>query len=397
MSTWAWLITKPEMVRGRTVQSELGTPRKDPIDSPGEFLVPALKYGLMQRMAAIVEDSADAIISVAGDDATVSSWNRAAERIFGYNEAEMIGQPIFRLACVGEEFTMSAVLEQVRNGRHLEHYETRRRCKDGSEIPVSVAVSPIRNAAGEIAGVSEIARNIVRQKRAEEAVRVSEKLVAVGRLASSIAHHINNPLAAVTNLLFLLQNENLSREGVQHLATAHRQIWRVAHISTQALGFCRTCGEPALESISAIVDEALALHDNSIEAAGIEVSRDYDATAELRCHAGELRQVMVNLIGNALDAMHMGGRLQLRVRRTTELMGGRTGVSITIADDGWGMSAATLRHAFEPFYTTKDRTGTGLGLWICAEIVSRYKGRIAARSNDAPGHSGSVFRVFLPL
>jgi signal transduction histidine kinase len=142
---------------------------------------------------------------------------------------------------------------------------------------------------------------------------------------------------------------------------------------------------------SAILDKALAVHDNRIE-----VLRYYDATLRLRCHAGELRQVMVNLIGNAIDAMPLGGRLQLRVRKVTDGKAARTGVCITIADNGRGMSSGTLRHAFEPFYTTKDRTGTGLGLWICADIVSRHRGRIATRSNDSPGHSGSVFRVFLP-
>ena len=131
--------------------------------------------------------------------------------------------------------------------------------------------------------------------------------------------------------------------------------------------------------------------------AGIEVLRDYDATAKFRCRAGELRQVMVNLMGNAIDAMPFGGRLRLRVRRVTDGKTACPGVCITIADNGRGMSAATHRHAFEPFYTTKDRTGTGLGLWICADVVSRYRGRIATRSNDSPGHSGSVFRVFLPL
>ncbi len=396
MSTWEWLITKPERVGGHAVSSDSGARREDRIDSPRELLVPAVKYGMMQRMAALVEDSNDAIISLAGE-ATIASWNRAAECIFGYTEQEMIGQPIFRLACVGEEGAMGAVLDQVRNGRRLDHYETRRRCKDGSEIPVSLTVSPIRNAAGEIAGVSEVARNIARQKRAEEAVRISEKLEAVGRLASSVAHHINNPLAAVTNLLFLLQNEDLSPEGKQYLATAHREISRVAHISTQAMGFCGNGGEPVWASISAILDEALALHDNRIDVSGIEVLRDYDATLRLRCHPGELRQVMVNLMGNAIDAMPFGGRLQLRVRRVTDGKTARPAMCITIADNGRGMSAGTLRHAFEPFYTTKDRIGTGLGLWICADVVSRYSGRIATRSNDSPGHSGSVFRVFLPL
>lgn len=395
MSTWAWQITKSE-VRGRAVSKVSGAPRENRIGFPVELLVPAVKYGLMQRMAALVEDSNDAIISVAGE-ATVASWNRAAEYIFGYTEQEMIGQPIFRLACVGEEAAMRAELDQVRNGKRLDHYETKRRCKDGSEIPVSVTVSPIRDAARQIAGVSEIARNVARQKRAEEAVRLSEKLAAVASLASSVAHHINNPLAAVTNLLFLMQNEDLSPEGKQYLATAHREISRVAHISTQALGFYRSGAEPVWVSIPAVLDEALALHDNRIEAAGIQALRDYDATAKFRCHAGELRQVMVNLIGNAIDAMPFGGRLHLRVRRVTDGKTARFGVCITVADNGRGMSAATHRHAFDPFYTTKGRTGTGLGLWICTDVVSRYRGRIATRSNDSPGHSGSVFRVFLPL
>ena len=203
--------------------------------------------------------------------------------------------------------------------------------------------------------------HIARQKRAEEAARISEKLAAVGRFASNVAHHINNPLAAVTNLLFLLQNEDLSPEGKQYLATAHREISRMAHIATQALGFRRNSGEPVWASISAILDEALALHDNRIEVAGIEVLRDYDATAKFRCHAGELRQVMVNLMGNAIDAMSFGGRLQLRVRRVTDGKAARPGVCITIADNGRGMSAVTLRHAFEAFYTTKDEPGPGWG------------------------------------
>jgi PAS domain S-box-containing protein len=396
MSAWEWLITRPAMVRGRVVSKDSGAPRRGRINYPRDLLVPAVKYGLMQRMTALVEDSNDAIISVAGG-ATVASWNRAAECIFGYSEQEMIGKPIFRLACAGEEGAMGAVLDQVRNGRRLDHYETRRRCKDGSEIPVSLTVSPIRNAAGEIAGVSEIARNIARQKRAEEAVRISEKLAVLGRFASSVTHDINNPLAAITNLLFLLRNEDLSLEGKQYLATAHREISRVAHISTQALGFWRNGREPVWASISAILDEALALHDNRIEVAGIEVLRVYDTTAKFRCHPGELRQVIVNLIGNALDAMPFGGRLRLRVRRATDWMTGRPGVRITVADNGRGMSPVTRRRAFEPFYTTKERTGTGLGLWVCAGIASMYAGRISVRSNDAYGRGGCVLTLFLPL
>jgi signal transduction histidine kinase len=127
------------------------------------------------------------------------------------------------------------------------------------------------------------------------------------------------------------------------------------------------------------------------------VSQSYDATPQVCSQLGELQQVMVNLIGNALDAMPLGGRLQLRVRRTTNLETNRQGIRITVADTGRGMSVETRRHLFEPFYTTKQGTGTGLGLWVCADIVSRYEGRILMRSNHAAGHNGSVFMLFLPL
>jgi signal transduction histidine kinase len=139
------------------------------------------------------------------------------------------------------------------------------------------------------------------------------------------------------------------------------------------------------------------LHHDRINVPGLEVFRDYDSAPQFCCHPGELQQVMVNLIGNALDAMPSGGRLHLRIRRTTNWAINRQGIRITVADNGGGMKAETRKRLFEPFYTTKETTGTGLGLWICADIVSRYDGRISVRSNDAPGRNGSVLLLFLPL
>jgi PAS domain S-box-containing protein len=378
------------------VSTDYVVSRKDAFDGPETLLVPAGEYQRLRRLGALVEFSNDGIIANT-IEGVVTSWNRGAERIFGYTAQEMLGQPIFRLVCMGGNNDMVPVFDRVRKGEYVDHYETSRRCKDGSEIPVSWAVSPIQDPSGDVVGASEIARNIAGQKQAEKAQRVAEKLAAAGRLASSIAHDINNPLAALTNLLFLVENENLSEEGKQYLKTAQRQLSRLAQIAALALGFHRNYGDPVWLPISTIIDDALALHHDRIKASGIDVSQSYDATPQVCSQLGELQQVMVNLIGNALDAMPLGGRLQLRVRRTTNLETNRQGIRITVADTGGGMSVETRRHLFEPFYTTKQGTGTGLGLWVCADIVSRYEGRILTRSNDAPGHNGSVFMLFLPL
>ena len=378
------------------MSSDNAASRKDAIGSSEEFLILRTKFEWLQHLAAIVEFSDDAIITKT-IDGVVTSWNSGAERIFGYSAQEMLGQSIFRLACVGGEEDMIAVLDQIRRGERVDHYETMRRHKDGTEIAVSLTVSPMRSPSGEIVGASKIARDISAQKQAEKAIRIAENLAAVGRLATSIAHDINNPLAATTNLLFLLENENLSERGQYYLATAQHELSRIAHITAQALGFHRSRGELVWLSIAAILDDALMLHHDRCSALGIEVSRDYDSAPQIFCRSGEMRQVMVNLVGNALDAMPSGGRLQLRIRKTTDWIKGGRALCIAVADTGGGMSAETRHRLFEPFYTTKQGTGSGLGLWICADIVGKYKGRISMRSNDVPGRNGSVFMLVLPV
>ncbi len=370
--------------------------RKGAIGCSEEFLISRTKFEWLQRLAAIVEFSDDAIITKT-IEGVVTSWNSGAERIFGYSVQEMLGQSIFRLACVGGEEDMIAVLDKIRRGERVDHYETMRRRKDGKEIAVSLTISPMRSFSGEIVGASKIARDISARKQAEKAMRIAETLAAVGRLATSIAHDINNPLAAATNLLFLLENENLSEEGKHYLETAQRELSRISHITAQALGFYRSRGELIWLSIATILDDALVLHHDRCSALGIEVSRDYDSAPQIFCRPGELRQVMVNLVGNALDAMPSGGRLQLRIRRTTDWIKGGRALCIAVADTGGGMSAETRHRLFEPFYTTKQGTGSGLGLWICADIVGKYNGRISMRSNHVPGRSGSVFLLFLPV
>jgi PAS domain S-box-containing protein len=364
--------------------------------TPDEAFVTASGFEMLQRFTAMIASSGDAIISNT-IEGTVTSWNNGAERIFGYAAHEMLGQSISRLVSARGGDDMAKSLDRIRRGEHVDHYEAMRRCKDGREIPVSLTISGLRDSSGEFVGAVKIARDVSARKDAEMAIRTREKLAGVSRMATSLAHDINNPLASVTNLLFLLENEELSEDGKQYLTTAQRELSRIAQISAQALGFYRSKGEPVWLSLAAILDDALALHQNRCRTLGVEVSRDYEPAPNIYSHPGELRQVMVNLIGNALDAMPSGGKLRLRVRRTTDWVTHRQGLRITVADTGDGMNAETRSRLFEPFFMTKKPIGTGMGLWICADIASKYDGRISVRSSDAREHNGSVFSLFLPL
>jgi PAS domain S-box-containing protein len=369
--------------------------QKGTLHTPGEVLISGTGFEMLQRFAAMIASSDDAIISKTLEG-TVTSWNTGAERIFGYSALEMVGQSISRLvgARSGEDMTKSQ--EQIRRGERIDHYEAMRRCKDGREIPVSVTISGIRNSSGEIVGAVEIARDFSVRKHTEMAMRTREKLAAVGRLATSIAHDINNPLTSVTNLLFLLENEKLSEDGKQYLVVAQSELSRVAQISSQALGFYRSKGEPVWISPADVLEDALALHQGRCRTLGVEISRDYDTAPKIYSYPGELRQVIVNLIGNALDAMPSGGKLRLRIRRTTDWVTHRQGLRITVADTGGGIDAETRLRLFEPFYATKKPIGTGMGLWICADILKKHDGRISVRSSAAREHNGSVFSLFLP-
>lgn len=346
-------------------------------------------------LAAIVENSDDAIISCTLDG-RITSWNNGAQRTFGYSAPEMLGCPTSVLSSHSAEEDPLLVLNKIRNGQRIEHYETVRRHKDGSDILVSLTVSPIRNDAGKIVGASKVARDITASRRAEQALRNADKLALAGRMAASIAHEINNPLEAVTNLLFLLQQETLSDEGRSYLSLAERELMRVSHIASQTLGFFRSSPGPSQAQLAEIVDSAIALHAGRVAVSGVKVNTEYQPVESLLCYQGELRQVIVNLFSNALDSMTSNGRLRVRIRPATNPLDGAKGVRLTIADNGSGMSTKTMSQIFEPFYTTKGSTGTGLGLWVTQQIVARHKGKIYLRSSQSASRHGTVFSLFFP-
>jgi signal transduction histidine kinase len=239
------------------------------------------------------------------------------------------------------------------------------------------------------------------QKKAEAALIQSEKLAAVGRLASSISHEINNPLEAITNLLYLIDLSGELPEVVRrYVHTAQNELSRVCQIATQTLRFHRQAVRATHVSAAELVDAVLNLYQGRLANSDIKVEATYASPTTVLCFENDIRQVLNNLIANAIDAMRQGGRLLVRAHDATvyspQYPHGRSGIRITIADTGHGMPPSVQARLFEPFYTTKDLNGTGLGLWISAGIVSRHQGRLTFRSNQHPIHHGSVFSLFLP-
>ncbi|MBZ5721621.1 MAG: PAS domain S-box protein [Acidobacteriia bacterium] len=348
---------------------------------------------MRQRMAAIVESSEDAILSTTSEG-IITSWNRGAETLYGYTADEAIGRHVSFVAPPERSNEVAHNTARLKQGEYVDSYQTERLRKDGSRVNVLLSISPLRNSSGAIVGSSAIARDISAQRRAEEALRRNEKLATAGRLAATIAHEINNPLEAVTNLLYLARHDH-SRQD-EYLAQAEKELQRVAAIAQQTLGFVRESPAAPL-SIAETFDQVLQLYGRKLEEKHIETEKEYDAEVEIRGFAGELRQLFSNLILNAIDAMDDHGKLRLRVARTHLWSNGlQPGVRVTVADNGSGISPADMLHIFEPFYTTKKDIGTGLGLWLAHGIVQKHGGSIRVRSRTTPGNSGTVFSIFLP-
>jgi PAS domain S-box-containing protein len=346
-------------------------------------------------LAAIVESSNDAIISK-NLNGVITSWNSGAERLFGYTTEEALGKHMSLLACPGRESDIPHIMERVKRGERTEHYEAWRCTKDQREVTVSLTVSPIRNAAGQIIGASKIARDITAQKQAEEAMRQVEKLAMLGRMAATITHEIRNPLDTVTSLLFLMESCLLDQTSRDYLKTAQAELQRISRITKQTLDFSRQSTRPQTLYMEEALDSAVAFHHTRLLKNRVEVQTMYKSCEPVHALEGEVRQVLLNLIGNALDAMPLGGTLILRSRQDRDWKTGRMGVRATVADTGEGMTPETRAHLFEAFYTTKGAEGTGLGLWVSSEIVKKHGGNIRVRSTRSCGKSGSVFSVFLP-
>jgi PAS domain S-box-containing protein len=264
-----------------------------------------------------------------------------------------------------------------------------------------INVYPVKTTSEAVRWVGAIVVEATERKRAEDALRKTEKLAAAGRLAASIAHEINNPLEAVTNLLYLLRHQpSLDDQAISYTDLAQHEISRVAEMTQQTLRFYRQSTLPVVANIAELLDSVITLYKGRLAGLQIEVSRRNGPRVDLYCFSGELRQLFANLIGNAIDAMAHGGHLWLTVRRSRSWVDGTPGIRLFVADNGCGMTPATRLRIFEPFFTTKETTGTGLGLWVSSEIIAKHKGtvRVASRAAEAESgkQSGTVFMLFFP-
>lgn len=257
---------------------------------------------------------------------------------------------------------------------------------------------PVRSTTGEIIGIAAASIETTGQKKAEAILIRNEKLAAVGRLAASIAHEINNPLESVTNLIYLARGASDKLTANEYLETADRELRRASAITNQTLRFYKQSTSALSVTAHELLESVLAIQQGRIVNAGIHVEFRDRTSEQVKCFDGEIRQVLNNIIGNAIDAMHTsGGRLLVRSRTGTHWPTGARGITLTIADTGNGMSSEVQGRLFEAFYTTKGINGNGLGLWVSKEIIDRHAGSLRVRSSTLPDAHGTVFSIFLPF
>jgi signal transduction histidine kinase len=297
----------------------------------------------------------------------------------------------------------AAVQQTIRHGARF-YFQGEFNRKDGSSGWIELTGQQLESTDNGLPiRIIGTVQDITERKKGEALLLTAEKLTAVGRLAASIAHEINNPLEAVTNLLYLARHSADLAEAQEYLTTAEQELGRVSAITSQTLRFHRQSTSPTSTTCEALTEGALALYRSRIVNLGITVEERWRAAVSVLCFEGEIRQVINNLVGNAVDAMTDGGRLLVRSRLGTTWSRraprdvGRRGLIITIADTGSGMSPTVLKKIFEPFFTTKGIAGTGLGLWISQEIILRHRGTLSVRTSQREQSHGTVFTLFLPL
>jgi hypothetical protein len=356
------------------------------------------------RLASIIDSSEDSIVGK-NLDGTIMTWNRGAELLYGYTADEAIGKPIAMLVPKDHPDEIPRILEQIRNGKSVEHYESVRVTKDGRQLDVSIRVSPIRDAAGNPVGASAITRDITTQKRAEEHLRQAQRMDAIGRLAGGLAHDFNNILGIITACTELLRGQvKISGDSAEYLANIHKAVDRGSGLTRQLLAFSKKQKVQIQmldlnERLKETVRLLRPLMSDDVEI----VVAPRSTSAIIEADLGQLDQILVNLAVNAKDAMPHGGKFILETAnvRLDDLYAEQhpsitpgNYVMLAVSDTGTGMDAAIMSRIFEPFFTTKDvGKGTGLGLATVYGIVQQSGGHIQVYSEVG---RGTTFKIHLP-
>ncbi|MGD0910798.1 MAG: ATP-binding protein [Terracidiphilus sp.] len=343
--------------------------------------------------AELLDVASEAIMMHSINDDLIEFWNVGAENLYGWKRDEVIGKDMHKLLQTVFPVPRAEIGEALLQGKPWQGNLVQA-TKSGAQIVI--ACRKTVNQEGN--AVLEIGRDITAQLRAEEALRETEKLAAMGRVASIIAHEINNPLAAITNIFYLLsEHPSLSPDARALAEMAEKELQRVSHITRQTLSFYRESKHPISIQIAELLDDVVGLQQRALNSAKITVRKEYSSVAPVNGFPVELRQVFLNLVGNAIQAMPDGGTLGIHIRGTTDWTRDRRGIMISILDTGTGIQPADAAKLFQPFFSTKSTKGTGLGLWISKGIIQKYDGRISCRSYRSKTGCVTCFRVFLPI
>jgi PAS domain S-box-containing protein len=327
--------------------------------------------------------------------------NAVAEKLTGWSLVNGRGKPLETVFRIIHEETRQAAENPVAKVRRLRKViglanHTVLIARDGRESVIDDSAAPITSGAGDMIGVVLVFRDVTEERQMQSALVASEKLAVAGRLAASIAHEIHNPLDSVANLHYLLDQETDPEKRAEYLRLAQQELGRTMQISRTMLSLYREPKAPIEIQLRELIDGVLLLLDRRLQHQGLRVETEIADTLRVEGFPAELRQVLTNLIVNAMDASGSKGRIRIRVQRAeaAELRG--AGALIEIVDSGPGIPPETVSRLFQPFFTTKGVNGTGLGLWVSMGIVQKHGGSIHIGQSDDPELSGACIRVFLP-
>jgi PAS domain S-box-containing protein len=398
-----------ELIDGRLVErySEVISPGGKATGRVWSFRIVAERQHfdlVARRLAAIVDNSDDAII---GKDlnSIITSWNKGAERIFGYLAEEMIGTSITRLIPLERQAEEEEILSRIKRGDRYDHFDTIRVTKDGRQLHVSLAISPIKDANGYVVGASKIARDITERKLAEKTLAAAQKMEAIGQLAGGVAHDFNNLLSVISGHSELLARLSTPDERWQDSIKEIRRAIELAAASIeQLLAFSRRqILEPKVLDLNAVVADAEKLMRRLIGEDVHLITSLQAGLSPVCADLAQLNQVILNLAVNGRDAMPRGGSLILETREVEvgtadvkaypEVVPGRY-VLLSVTDTGCGMTPEVQARIFEPFFTTKSEgKGTGLGLSVALGIIRQSGGYLDVESKSG---EGSQFKIYLP-
>ncbi|MGE0407200.1 MAG: ATP-binding protein [Candidatus Korobacteraceae bacterium] len=350
----------------------------------------------MLRERAHLLDLASEAIMVRDLNGALLFWNSGAEALYGWKRDEVLGLGLHQLLQTQFPVSQAAIQAALTETGRWEGNLVQR-ARDGRELVIACRKAVNLQSSGTDNVVLEINRDITAQLQAEEALRKSERMAAIGQFAGTMAHEINNPLEAITNIFYLLRDHpSLDAEAREYARLADEELLRIGRITRQTLSFYRESQRPTSLALSQVLDDVLGLQASRVRMNGISVQKDYATAGEIDGFPGELRQVFLNITANAIQAMPEGGQLRIRLCESADRRTGRAGIRVSISDTGAGIQPESAKHLFEPFFTTKSTKGTGLGLWISKGIIEKYEGSIRFRSLNAYGRYTTCFSIFLP-